>query len=101
MQSKLNKICPENLQTIVEQLAGLRIQDLQELELLIGLVFRKALTELHYCETYADLVYRLKSELPECPVPGGGKTSDLQGLPPERRAGRDRGALAVPRAHTE
>lgn len=73
VQSRLNKICPENVQTIVEQLVSLEVRDVGELELIISLIFKKALAEPHYCETYADLVYSMKSELPEFPSPTGGK----------------------------
>jgi len=37
------------------------------------LIMKKAHTEPHYCETYADLVYKLKAEMPEFPAPDGGK----------------------------
>merc|ERR1719515_366569 len=40
---------------------------------MISLIFRKALTEPHYCVTYADLVFGLKARVPELPAPGGGK----------------------------
>jgi translation initiation factor 4G len=40
---------------------------------MIGLIFKKALTEPHYCETYADLVFSLKARLPEFSAPDGGK----------------------------
>jgi len=67
-QSLLNKICPENVSTISSRITQeAHPQSVHELHLVIGLIFRKALTEPHYCETYADLVYHLKSAMPEFP----------------------------------
>eukprot|EP00929_Paragymnodinium_shiwhaense_P009177 TRINITY_DN11323_c0_g1_i1.p1 TRINITY_DN11323_c0_g1~~TRINITY_DN11323_c0_g1_i1.p1 ORF type:complete len:651 (-),score=199.28 TRINITY_DN11323_c0_g1_i1:218-2170(-) len=73
IQSQLNKICPENVVTIGEQLAEIEVNDMEELRLFISLIFKKALSEPHYCETYADLVFNLKSVYPEFPSPEGGK----------------------------
>jgi len=49
------------------------VANTEELEVVISLIQKKALTEAHYCETYADLVYHLKTEMPEFPSPDGGK----------------------------
>mmetsp|Transcript_692 Transcript_692/g.1185 ORF Transcript_692/g.1185 Transcript_692/m.1185 type:complete len:458 (+) Transcript_692:52-1425(+) len=65
VQGLLNKVCPENVASIVEQIATVEVQGLQHLEIIIELIFRKAITEPHYCETYADLVFSLKSVYPE------------------------------------
>jgi len=65
-QSLLNKICPENVHTIAARIKEeAKVQNLGELQLVIFLVFMKALAEPHYCESYADLVYHLKTEMPE------------------------------------
>jgi hypothetical protein len=51
-----------------------KVATVSELEIVIGLIFKKALAEPHYCETYADLVYHLKSHMPAFPNPDeGGK----------------------------
>jgi len=73
VQGLLNKICPENVASIGAKLAEIAVEDEEELELLISLVFKKALAEPHYCETYADLVFSLKAAFPEFPSPTGGK----------------------------
>lgn len=39
--------------------------------MVISLIFKKALAEPHYCETYADLVSNLKQSMPEFTSPTG------------------------------
>jgi len=72
VQSLLNKICPENVKKIGSQIAETKVVSTAELKLVIGLIMKKSLSEPHYCETYADLVYLLKAEMPEFPCPDGG-----------------------------
>lgn len=72
-QSSLNKICPENVDVIVGKILDAQVASTDELELVIQQIMKKALTEPHYCETYADLVFSLKSKMPEFPAPDGGK----------------------------
>jgi len=73
VQSLLNKICPENVKKISSQIAATNVASTSELKIVIGLIMKKSLSEPHYCETYADLVYMLKAEMPEFPSPDGGK----------------------------
>eukprot|EP00403_Amphidinium_massartii_P027787 CAMPEP_0178390786 /NCGR_PEP_ID=MMETSP0689_2-20121128/10825_1 /TAXON_ID=160604 /ORGANISM="Amphidinium massartii, Strain CS-259" /LENGTH=749 /DNA_ID=CAMNT_0020011305 /DNA_START=1 /DNA_END=2251 /DNA_ORIENTATION=+ len=73
VQSQLNKICPENATTIARQLGQAHLRDVSEMELLIRLIFEKALAEPHYCETYADLALALRTELPEFAREDGSK----------------------------
>jgi len=73
VQSLLNKVCPENVATVVGRIANIEVEDVEQLETIIELVFKKALAEPHYCETYADMVYSLKSVFPEFPAPDSGK----------------------------
>jgi hypothetical protein len=73
MRSLLNKVCPENVATVAEKVISVKIQAPEELHFLIQLLFKKALAEPHYCETYADLVFALKSAFQEFPSPEGGK----------------------------
>jgi len=73
VQSLLNKVCPENVTTIVEKIAAIEVRDIEQLETIIELIFKKALAEPHYCETYADMVFGLKSVFPEFPSPDSGK----------------------------
>lgn len=49
-----------------------------ELDLVTGLVLKKAASEPHYCETYADLVFCLRERLPEFPDPEGGKPMNIK-----------------------
>jgi hypothetical protein len=76
--SLLNKVAPDTIESIAAKIAGLNIGDLAELELVIGCIMKKALTEPHYCETYADLVYRLKGQTPEFQVEGHSKPVGLK-----------------------
>mmetsp|Transcript_15947 Transcript_15947/g.42143 ORF Transcript_15947/g.42143 Transcript_15947/m.42143 type:complete len:1094 (+) Transcript_15947:192-3473(+) len=65
VRSLLNKICPDNLKTIVERLALIELHKADELEFVIRIIFSKALAEPHYCETYADMVFALRTRYPE------------------------------------
>mmetsp|Transcript_22779 Transcript_22779/g.58094 ORF Transcript_22779/g.58094 Transcript_22779/m.58094 type:complete len:727 (-) Transcript_22779:306-2486(-) len=65
VRSLLNKICPDNLKTIVERLALIELHTAEELEFVIRIIFSKALAEPHYCETYADMVFALRTRYPE------------------------------------
>jgi len=73
VRSLLNKVCPENVASVAEKVSQVKIQTAEELQLMIQLLFKKALAEPHYCETYADLVFALKSAFQEFPSPEGGK----------------------------
>jgi len=73
VQSRLNKVCPENVDTIAQQLCDIEITSSEDLQLVIGLIFKKALSEPHYCETYADLVLAWKAVAPEFASDGEGK----------------------------
>jgi len=73
MNSLLNKICPDNLERIVQQMAAFCLESAEELELVIGVIFQAALTNSHYCETYADMVFALKSRYPAFPAPTEGQ----------------------------
>jgi len=68
----LNKICPDNLQTIIDQLADIELHKADELDAVIRIIFGKALTEPHYCETYADMVQSLRTRYPEFPPENEG-----------------------------
>lgn len=73
VNSLLNKVCPDNLEVIVGHVANTEVQSVAELELLITLIFKKALAEPHYCETYADMVEALRQRVPEFEAKDGGK----------------------------
>jgi hypothetical protein len=67
INSLLNKICPENIDNIAKQLQEIEVKTCDELSLMVSLVMKKALAEPHYCETYADLVYKLFQHMPSYP----------------------------------
>jgi len=52
-----------NLEMAVKE-QEVKIEQVQQLETVIELIFKKALAEIHYSETYADLVYYLKPAMP-------------------------------------
>lgn len=80
VQSLLNKVCPENVGTISDKIAAIEVADIDQLEIIIELIFKKALAEPHYCETYADLVFSLKSVFPEFPSPDSAKPATFRSL---------------------
>lgn len=67
VRGQLNRICPSNLQTIVDHLAAVELRSGSDLNIFIKIIFSKALSEPHYCETYADMVFKLRHRLPEFP----------------------------------
>ena len=73
VRALLNKICPENLDKIVEKLANVELQKAAELECVIKAILGKALVEPHYCETYADMVFALQKKYPEFPPENEGE----------------------------
>jgi len=73
IQSLLNKVCPENVVTIVDKIGAINITDIEQLETIIELIYKKALAEPHYCETYADMVFGLRSVFPEFTSVDSGK----------------------------
>merc|ERR1711907_453565 len=73
VNSLLNKVCPESVAVITQRVASIQIKCAEELQVVIGLIFKKALAEPHYCETYADMVLALKQCMPEFPSPTGNK----------------------------
>lgn len=72
VQSLLNKVCPESVASIAEKIGEIRIESADELRHVIGQIFQKAVTEPHYIETYADLVFSLKAAWVAFPDPDGG-----------------------------
>jgi len=73
VQSLLNKVCPENVASVIEKMSSMEVRTAAQMEVVIELIFKKALAEPHYCETYADIVFGLKSAFPEFQNPGGSK----------------------------
>jgi hypothetical protein len=73
MVDLLNKVCPDTVAYVAAKIAELKVASVEELRLVISLIFKKALAEPHYCGTYADLVFTLKGQMLELPSPDGGK----------------------------
>eukprot|EP00931_Biecheleriopsis_adriatica_P067380 TRINITY_DN4152_c0_g2_i1.p1 TRINITY_DN4152_c0_g2~~TRINITY_DN4152_c0_g2_i1.p1 ORF type:complete len:496 (-),score=133.74 TRINITY_DN4152_c0_g2_i1:23-1510(-) len=80
VQGLLNKICPENVASIVHKIAAVEVHNIEDLETIIELIFKKAISEPHYCATYADLVFSLKTVYPEFPSQEGGRPLTLKSL---------------------
>jgi len=58
---------------ITEKLSVLPVSRGEELQQVVGLVFQKAVSEPHYCQTYADLILALRSAYPKFPATDGGR----------------------------
>jgi cold shock CspA family protein len=81
VQSLVNKICPENIQTVCARIASeAEVHNAEELELVVRIVVKKALMEVHYSETYADLVYHLAAVLPKFPSSVAGKSVTVKSI---------------------
>jgi translation initiation factor 4G len=52
----LNKICPENKDRIIKKLGEIQVDNSEELEIVIQIIFRKVTDDPHHCETYVDMV---------------------------------------------
>jgi hypothetical protein len=68
VRSLLNKICPENKERIIEKLAQTPLDSVEELEIVISIIFHKVTDDPHYCETYVDMVHALNTAYPEFPA---------------------------------
>lgn len=75
VQNMLNRVCPDNLDRIVEQFGNLAIRGPEDLESMISLIIRKVVDEPIYGGTYADLVYSLRERYPQFPA-------ETEGVPP-------------------
>lgn len=80
IKSQLNKVCPESVGTIASRISEVEVKDAEELQEVISIIFHKALSEPHYCATYADLVFQIKSAFPEFPGADGGKPQTFKTL---------------------
>jgi len=67
VQALLNKICPENKDRIIDRIADIRIEEVEEMEVLIKIIFVKVTDDPHYCETYVDMIAALNKKYPEFP----------------------------------
>ena len=63
LQSLLNKLTPENFDRMLGQLCALDLSDEQTLQGIIGMIYEKSITEVHFCEMYARLCRKLHEHL--------------------------------------
>jgi hypothetical protein len=78
VRSLLNRVCPENVASVIEKMSSMEVRTADAMEAVIELIFKKALAEPHYCETYADIVFGLKSAFPEFQSPGGSEPTTFR-----------------------
>ena len=76
----LNKITLENFTNLVAQFAQMGITDVDDLEIIIRLVFEKAVSEHNFCQMYADLCVHLRNFYPEFETADGQKVSFTRNL---------------------
>ncbi len=62
MQGILNKMTRERFDRLSQQLIDIKIESLHVLNILVSLVFNKAVEEHHFVDMYADLCFRLVQE---------------------------------------
>jgi len=72
-QSKLSKICSENIDTIASRSQGVQLSGPEDLSIMVRLVVKKTFAEPPHCETYADLVYKLSIVLSPVPPQNEGE----------------------------
>jgi len=64
-RSLLNKICPENRDRIIDRLAQTQFDTVDEMEIVINIIFLKVTDDAHYCETYVDMIHALHKAYPQ------------------------------------
>jgi translation initiation factor 4G len=67
----LNKISPENFDTIVDQFEAVELKDSEELSTVIKMIFQQVLRQPFYCKTYADMVHKLQQRYQATPFENG------------------------------
>jgi len=68
VRGQLNKICPENKDVIIQRVANIRVDDVEELTVVIDIIFHKVTDDPHYCDTYVDMIVALHKTYPEFPA---------------------------------
>jgi len=58
---------------LVDRLAGVDVVNASDLEFVVNLIFERALAGPRWCETYADMVYALRTKYPEFPPENEGE----------------------------
>lgn len=62
----LDQICPGNRNLILDRLAQTHFDTVNEMEVVIIMIFLKAIDDPHYCETYVDIFHALHKACPQC-----------------------------------
>jgi hypothetical protein len=65
IRALLNKVCPENKAVILEHMSKIKVVQLEELRVVAREIFSKALEDVHYSETYAEVAFALSCRYPE------------------------------------
>jgi hypothetical protein len=65
---------------VIETMSAMEVRTADAMEAVIELIFKQALAEPHYCETYADIVFGLKSAFPEFQSPVGSEPMTFKSL---------------------
>jgi len=76
VRSLLNKIAPENLDTIAWKMSEIELESACEMTLVIKIILGKAVDEPHYSATYGDMVAVLADKYPD--FPGADETEKRQ-----------------------
>jgi len=76
VRSLLNKIAPENLDTIAWKMSEIELDSACEMTLVIKIILGKAVDEPHYSATYGDMVAVLADKYPD--FPGADETEKRQ-----------------------
>jgi hypothetical protein len=76
VQQLLNKVCPENVRTIAEQLADVKVSSSDELAFVCGIIFKRAQLDPHYSDTLSDLLFGINAVWGEVPSSDSGGRSE-------------------------
>lgn len=74
VQSILNKLTPQKFKTLVDKMTALKINNVEKLELSIGLIFEKAISEPGFSVAYANMCRVLTEAFKAVPGAQGEKT---------------------------
>merc|ERR1712106_481933 len=75
VRALLNKICPENKERIIDRIAQIQLDSVDEMRIVINIIFHKVCDDPHYCETYVDMIHALNKAYPEFPPEEEGSGS--------------------------
>jgi len=73
VRNLLNILCPDNFDRLLARFQNIKVEDCNDLSIMVSLIVEKALEETHYCETYVKLIYCLEDAYPEFSPPSGSR----------------------------